>query len=90
MPKDIATNLKFGDFCIAVCNHYCKNKPKKCNFYDWFTYLDHKFIKRMCENCALRERWGIHFKQRKDYKAWAGSLYCFVYGLVFLWASSPL
>ena len=45
---------------------------KKCNFYDWFTYLDGKFIKRMCEKCALREKWGYNYKQSKGYKRWAG------------------
>ena len=45
---------------------------KKCNFYDWFTYLDSKFIKRMCEKCALREKWGYNYKQQKGYKRWVG------------------
>ena len=68
--KDIAHHMKYGDYCVAICNHYCNNKAKKCNFYDWFTYLDHKFIKRMCEKCALRERWGYNYKQQKGYKKW--------------------
>ena len=70
--RDIANNIKFGDYGTAVCNHFCNNKPKKCNFYDWFAYLDGKFIKRMCENCALREKWGYNYKQTKGYKAWHG------------------
>ena len=70
--KDIASNIKYGDYTIAICDHYCKKKMKKCNFYDWFTYLDGKFIKRMCENCALREKCGYNYKQTKGYKQWAG------------------
>ena len=68
--RDIDYNMKFGDHCVAICNHYCNNKPKKCNFYDWYSYLEGKFIKRMCEKCALRERWGYNYKQRKAYKIW--------------------
>ena len=69
--KDIANNMIFGNYCLAICNHYCNNKPKKCNFYDWFTHLDHKFIKRMCQDCPLRETWGYNYKQRKGYKQWS-------------------
>ena len=72
--KNIANNMKFGDYCVGICDHYCNKVQKKCNFYDWFTYLDHQFIKRMCVNCALRERWGYNYKQRKKYKEWAGLL----------------
>ena len=68
--RDIAVNMIYGDYCIAICNHYCDNKPKKGNFYDWFTYLDHKFIKRMCQQCALRERWGYNYKSQRGYKKW--------------------
>ena len=68
--KDIASNLKWGDYGMATCNHYCKNKVKKCNFYDWYSYLDHNFIKRMCEKCALREKWGHYYKSQKGYKKW--------------------
>ncbi len=69
--ENIAKNMRFNDHCVDVCNHYCDKKPKKCNFYDWFTYLDDKFIKKMCEQCALREIWGYNYKQRKGYKNWA-------------------
>ena len=70
--QNIANNIKFGDYGIAICDHYCNKKTKKCNFYDWFTYLDGKFIKRMCEKCALREKWGYNYKQQKGFKAWCG------------------
>ena len=70
--RNISNNIKFGDYGIAICDHYCKKKAKKCNFYDWFTYLDGKFIKRMCEKCALREKWGYNYKQTKGFKAWHG------------------
>ena len=70
--QNIANNIKFGDYGIAICDHYCNKKTKKCNFYDWFTYLDGKFIKRMCENCALREKWGYNYKQQKGFKKWHG------------------
>ena len=52
--RNIASNIKYGDYGTDICNHYCNKKPKKGNFYDWFNYLDGKFIKRMCEKCALR------------------------------------
>ena len=45
--KDISSSMKHGDYAVGICDHYCNKKAKKCNFYDWFTYLDHKFIKRM-------------------------------------------
>ena len=70
--KDIKSNIKFADYMVAVCNHYCKNQPRKVNFYDWFTYLEGKFIKRMCEMRALRERWGYNYKSVKAYKRWVG------------------
>ena len=56
--RDIAYNMKFGDYCVAICNHYCNNKPKKGNFYDWYSYLGNEFIKRMCEN-VLCVRGGV-------------------------------
>lgn len=71
--KDIATNIKFNDYVVGICNHYCNKKPGKGNFYDWHSYLDGSFIKTMCQGCALRERWGYNYKQTKAYKAWAGS-----------------
>ena len=70
--RDIAKNIRHFDYTVGVCNHYCKNKPIKTNFYDWFTYLDDKFIKRMCEKCAIRERWGYKHSQNKGYKKWVG------------------
>ena len=70
--KDVASNMKFGDYGTMICNHYCNNKPKKCNFYDWYSYLEDKFIKRMCEQCALRERWGYNYKRSRGYNAWVG------------------
>ena len=72
MKKNIANNIKFTDYKLGICNHYCNNKPKKTNFYNWYSYIDGEFIKVMCESCAIRERWGYHHKQRKGYKAWAG------------------
>ena len=71
--KDISVNIQFDDYSVYVCNHYCNNKAKKCNFYNWYTYLELKFIKRICENCALREMWGYNYKQSKGYKRWVGS-----------------
>ena len=68
--KDIAYNIRWADYKLDICNHYCKNKPRKCNFYNWHTYLDNKFIKQMCENCALREMWGYNYKQRKGFQKW--------------------
>ena len=68
--KDIATNMKWADYGLGICNHYCNKKPKKCNFYSWYSYLDRKFIKRMCEKCAFREVWGYNYKQQKGYKRW--------------------
>lgn len=68
--RDIAINIKFDNYRTDVCNHYCDNKPKKCNFYKWYTYLGNKFIKNMCEKCALRETWGYNYKQQKGYKSW--------------------
>lgn len=62
--------MKWSDYGLDICNHYCSKKPKKCNFYEWFTYLDNKFIKKMCESCALREVWGYSYKQTKGYKQW--------------------
>ena len=66
--KNISNRMIFAGNKIDRCDHYCKNKVKKCNFYDWYSYLDHKFIKRMCEKCALRERWGYRYKSQKGYK----------------------
>ena len=70
--RDIATNIKHREYMVGICDHYCNKKPKKCNFYDWYSYLDDEFIKTMCEQCALRERWGYNYKQSKGYKIWAG------------------
>ena len=70
--KNIANNIKHVDYMVGICNHYCRNQPRKANFYDWFGYLDGRFIKRMCEKCALRERWGYNYKQQKAYKRWVG------------------
>ena len=72
--KDIAKNIKHVDYMVAVCNHFCKNEPRKRNFYDWYSYLDNEFIKRMCEQCALREMWGYHFRQKDGYKKWKESV----------------
>ena len=57
---------------FGICDHYCNKKPKKCNFYDWYSYLGNEFIKTICEKCALRKRWGYNYKQSKYYKIWAG------------------
>ena len=70
--NNISHTMIYAGKMTQVCDHYCKKKAKKCNFYDWFTYLDGKFIKRMCEKCALREKWGYNFKQTKGFKAWRG------------------
>ena len=71
--KDIANNIRFKYYGASICSHFCSGKTKKCNFYDWFGYFDGKFIKQMCEKCALRERWGYNYKQQKKYKSWVGS-----------------
>tara|TARA_Y100000296_G_scaffold56248_1_gene64536 strand:+ start:2732 stop:2959 length:228 start_codon:yes stop_codon:yes gene_type:complete len=71
--NNIGNNMIFKGNVLGVCNHYCKNKPYKGNFYNWFSYLDHEFIKTMCEKCALRETWGYNYKQRTKYKKWLDS-----------------
>ena len=68
--RDIANNMKFGDYCLAICNHYCHKRTVKTDFFDWLTYFDGKFIKTMCVSCALREAWGYSYKQNKHYKKW--------------------
>lgn len=69
--NNISNNMKYYNYCHNKCNHYCNNAYKKCNFYDWFGFFDNRFIKRMCESCALRETWGYHYKQTKGFKKWA-------------------
>ncbi len=71
--NDIANNMRLSGYYLDICNHYCNNKRKKCNFYDWYTFLDGKFIKRMCESCALREVWGHNYKSKKGFKKWNSS-----------------
>ena len=68
--KDISNNMRYAGNKLAICNHYCNAKPYKTKFYKWFTYLGMKFIKEMCEKCALREVWGYNYKQTKNYKNW--------------------
>ena len=68
--KDIARNIRWSEYGVGKCDHYCKNVNKKCNFYDWFSFLDNQFIKKMCESCALREIWGYNYKSTKGYKKW--------------------
>ena len=68
--KDIAQNMLFVGKKIQICNHFCDRKPRQTTFYKWYSYLDHKFLKEMCEPCALRESWGYNYKQTKNYKKW--------------------
>ena len=68
--KDISNSMKFSGKKLMICNHFCNNKPRNTKFYRWFSYLDNKFIKEICEKCALRESWGYNYKQTKHYKRW--------------------
>lgn len=65
--------MKFVGKKLAVCDHFCKSKPRNTNFYAWYTFFDREFIKEMCQNCALREVWGGKYKQGKNYKKWLES-----------------
>ena len=68
--KNIGYNIKYVGKKLAICNHFCKNKPRNTKFYHWFTHIDGEFIKEMCEKCALREAWGYNYKSNKHYKQW--------------------
>ena len=71
--KDIAINMKLVWKKLAVCDHFCNNKPRNAKFYHWFSLLTKDFIREMCETCALREAWGYNYKQSRRYKKWSGS-----------------
>ena len=62
--------MRYAGKKLAICNHFCKKKPRQTEFFDWFTILGGKFIKTMCMSCALREMWGYSYKQAKGYKKW--------------------
>ena len=68
--KDISNNMKYVGRRVAVCNHFCNNKPYNGRFYDWYSFFENKLLKTMCEKCALREVWGYNYKQNKHYKKW--------------------
>ena len=70
LAKDISSTMKYVGRKIATCGHYCEKKPRNTDFYSWYSYLDGKFIRLMCEKCALREAWGYNYKQTKNYKNW--------------------
>ena len=70
MDKDMSPRMLFEGNMEQFCNHYCKNTAKKGNFYSWYTFLDNKYIKTMCEKCAKRETWGSYFNSNKNYKKW--------------------
>ena len=68
--NDISRNMKYVGKKTAICNHFCKNKPRNTKFYAWYTFFDSEFIKEMCQTCAFREVWGSSYKQGKNYKKW--------------------
>ena len=61
-----------GEFKIFVSQpHQDKKDPEDQLFKDPIPYDDKvKFMKAMCEKCALREIWGYNYKQQKGYKKW--------------------
>ena len=71
--KNINNRMVFVGKKIAVCNHFCKNKPRNTNFYAWYSFFDKELIKEMCQTCALRESWGGNYKQTTNYKKWIES-----------------
>ena len=70
--KDIDVNMRYIGHKQSICNHFCRKALRKCKFYAWYTYLDGNFVREMCENCVLREKWGYNYKSTKGYKKWAG------------------
>ena len=72
--KNISPRMKLVGRIEARCNHYCKNEARKMKFYDWYSYLDNEFIKRMCRKCALRETWGYNYKSSRNFKSWLAEL----------------
>ena len=71
--KDLSRNMKFVGKILAICDHFCKKKPRNTNFYAWYTFFDREFLKEMCQTCAFREVWGSNYKQGKNYKKWLES-----------------
>ena len=69
--KNLSINMRYAGKKLAICNHYCNKRARKTDFFDWFTYLDNKFIKTMCMACAFREVWGYNYKQTKHFKRWS-------------------
>ena len=72
--KHISTNMRYAGKRVEVCDHFCRKKVRNTKFYHWFTFLDNKFIKTMCEKCALREAWGYNYKQTKYYRKWVDNV----------------
>ena len=68
--KDISNNMRYAGKRTAICNHFCSKRVRNAKFYDWFTYLEGEFVRTMCEACALREKWGYHYKSNKNYQKW--------------------
>ena len=77
--NNISHTMIYAGKMTQVCDHYCKKTPHNTRWYKWYSYLDHEFIKLMCEKCALREAWGYNYKQKKKYKRWKES--CSIQGL---------
>ena len=69
-PCDIKHNMKYAGKQTAICDHFCNKKVRNAKFYHWFANADGKFIKEMCEKCALREAWGYNYTSNKHYKTW--------------------
>ena len=68
--NNINNTMRYAGKKLAICDHFCRKKPKNTEFYHWFSFLENVFIKTMCEKCALREAWGYNYKQTKNYKKW--------------------
>ena len=48
------------------CNSYKMNAP----FYEWFSEITNSFIGMICRKCAVRELFGIKYKQNPRYERW--------------------
>ena len=68
--KDISHNMRYAGKELAICDHFCNKQARNTKFYHWFSHLEDKLLKTMCESCALREVWGYKYRQNKNYKKW--------------------
>ena len=39
-------------------------------FYEWFSEITNSFIGMICRKCAVRELFGIKYKQNPRYERW--------------------